>query len=69
MQRREDGRRRLRHETPVGDAVPGDEQVGEYSRKRLMRMDAAFVAAMTRAIARGLERRPDVLVSWIKANA
>jgi hypothetical protein len=54
-----DGRCRLRHETRIGDALPGDEQVGEYSRKRLMRMDAAFVAAMTRAIERGLERRSE----------
>jgi hypothetical protein len=39
---------------------PGDEVVGEYSRERLIAMDARFRAAMERAIARGLERRPEM---------
>ena len=30
-----------------------------YSREHLLKMDSLFVAAMERAIARGLERRPD----------
>jgi hypothetical protein len=38
---------------------PGDEVVGDYSRERLIKMDAKFCAAMERAIAHGLERRPD----------
>jgi hypothetical protein len=58
MQRREDGRRRLRHNTKIADAEPGDEVVGEYTRARLIRMDSAFVAAMKHAISRGLEQRP-----------
>ena len=38
---------------------PDDAQQGAFSRKQLMRMDAAFVAAMSRAIARGHERPPE----------
>jgi hypothetical protein len=38
--------------------LPGDEQVGQYSRQQLIRMDSDFVAAMERAIARGFERSP-----------
>jgi hypothetical protein len=38
---------------------PGDEMVGEYTRERLIRMDEKFCARMERAIARGLEQRPD----------
>jgi len=57
--RRDDGRRRLRHNTRIGDAEPGDERNGDYSRERLLRMDARFCAAMARALARGLERWPD----------
>jgi len=35
-----------------------DAQEGAFSRKQLLRMDAAFVAAMKGAIARGLELQP-----------
>ena len=38
---------------------PGDEQVGEYTRQRLIRMNERFVERMQDAIERGLERRPD----------
>ena len=38
---------------------PGDEVVGEWSRDRLVRMDARFVDAVERAIARGKERPKD----------
>jgi hypothetical protein len=38
--------------------MPDDGRVGDYTRERLLAMDAAFCAAMARAIARGLERRP-----------
>jgi hypothetical protein len=37
---------------------PDDAQQGGWPRSVLLKMDAKFVAAMTRAIARGLERRP-----------
>jgi hypothetical protein len=37
---------------------PGDEQNGGWSRAALFKMDARFVAAVERAISRGLERRP-----------
>jgi hypothetical protein len=36
---------------------PDDRLVGEWSRERLIKMDAKFCAAMTRAIERGLERK------------
>jgi hypothetical protein len=35
---------------------PGDEAVGEWSRERLLEMDADFVAQMVRALCLGLER-------------
>jgi hypothetical protein len=38
---------------------PGDEVVGDYSRERLIKMDAKFCERMQRAIERGLERPPD----------
>jgi hypothetical protein len=41
---------------------PGDELQGAWTRKALLEMNARFVAAMEKAIARGLERRPDDLV-------
>jgi len=36
---------------------PGDEVVGEYSRERLLRMDARFVERVERAFETGSERR------------
>ena len=36
-----------------------DDGIGPYTREQLARMDSEFVAAMERAIARGLERRPE----------
>jgi hypothetical protein len=38
---------------------PGDELVGAWSREALIAMDEKFRRAMTDAIERGLERRPD----------
>jgi hypothetical protein len=38
---------------------PGDELQGDYTREQLMRMDARFVHAVERAIARGQERAKD----------
>jgi hypothetical protein len=46
---------------------PGDEQVGEWTRERLMRMDARFVARVERAIATGRESRQ--LAAMNGANA
>jgi hypothetical protein len=37
---------------------PDDRIIGEWSRKRLLKMDQKFCSAVARAIARGLERRP-----------
>jgi hypothetical protein len=38
------------------ESQPDDEAVGEFSRERLIAMDARFRAAMEKAIARGFER-------------
>jgi hypothetical protein len=38
---------------------PDDAQQGEWPRKKLLKMDAEFCAAMERAISRGLERPPE----------
>ena len=35
--------------------LPGDEQVGQYSRQQLIRMDSDFVAAVEAALRVGLE--------------
>ena len=43
----------------AAEPEPGDELVGNWSRAQLMKMDACFCAALERAIARGLERRPE----------
>ena len=56
-----------RHEQPcdgrsvlaIAPCEPGDEIVGEWSRDRLVRMDARFVDAVERAIARGEEHPKD----------
>jgi hypothetical protein len=40
-------------------SAPGDELQGGWTREQLLRMDGDFVAAIERAIARGLERRPE----------
>ena len=37
----------------------GDEQVGNWPREQLLKMDARFVERMERAIERGLEQPPD----------
>jgi len=47
---------------------PGDEVVGEYTRKKLMRMDSRFVAAMERAFRRGHESRESASSS-VRAGA
>src|SRR5262245_54868137 len=36
-----------------------EDGIGPYTREQLIRMDSDFVAAMERAIACGLERRPE----------
>ena len=36
---------------------PGDQQVGEWTRERLERMDNRFVSAVKRALHRGAENR------------
>jgi hypothetical protein len=36
---------------------PGDQQVGEWSRERLVRMNARFVECVERAIATGSESK------------
>ena len=46
-----------RRARPPGDAEPADQQCGDYSREKLLRMDARFIARMRRAIAKGHERR------------
>jgi hypothetical protein len=48
---RDDGRRRLRHNTKIGDAEPGDERNGDYSRERLLRMDARYTLNTLKASA------------------
>ena len=42
----------------MGAFEPGDEIAGGWTRDALVKMNADFIAAMKRAIARGLERRP-----------
>jgi hypothetical protein len=42
-----------------GPCEPGDQQTGEWTRERLIRMNERFVERMERAISRGLERRLD----------
>jgi hypothetical protein len=37
----------------------GDEREGAWTRTALLKMDTAFVAAVERAIKRGLERPPE----------
>jgi hypothetical protein len=41
----------------AAEAQPGDEQYGDYSRKRLLRMDNRFQVRLRRAFKRGKERR------------
>jgi hypothetical protein len=41
------------------DATPDDARVGDYTREQLLRMNERFVERVERAIARGLERRPE----------
>jgi hypothetical protein len=48
-----------RSKIALGEVQPDDRQIGEWTRERLIRMDARFCAAMQAAIERGLERRPD----------
>jgi hypothetical protein len=42
----------------AAESEPDDRLIGEWTRERLLKMDALFVAAMERAIAAGKERRP-----------
>jgi hypothetical protein len=54
------GRRRGRRPycyCKAAEAQPGDEQCGDYSRKRLERMDSRFQARLRRAFKRGKESR------------
>jgi hypothetical protein len=41
----------------AAEAQPGDEQYGDYSRKRLLRMDNRFQVRLRRAFKRGKESR------------
>jgi len=43
----------------AADCEPGDELQGGWTQAQLVRMDADFCERMERAIARGLERRPE----------
>ena len=46
---------------------PGDEVVGEYSRERLLRMDARFTAAIERAFESGKENRTSAATNGANA--
>jgi hypothetical protein len=45
------------HNKLMIEGQPGDQQVGEWPRERLIKMDAKFCAAMERAFKRGHEQR------------
>jgi hypothetical protein len=59
MQRRDDGRRGRPSQYRHADAEPGDEIAGGWSRTELLKMNDRFVERVERAIALGLERRPE----------
>jgi hypothetical protein len=46
-----------RRARPPSDAEPADHQHGDWTRERLLKMDARFVERMQRAIAKGRENR------------
>jgi hypothetical protein len=47
--------RRLRHESQTGDPTAADAQAGDWSRERLIRMDAEFRKRLERALRCGAE--------------
>ena len=55
-----DGRRRLRHDSETGDA--DDAQHGDWTRERLIKMDARFRQRLAQAIERGKERAPSTTI-------
>jgi hypothetical protein len=65
------GKRRPEHynsASRLADGPPaGNDGDPPYSRKQLMTFDAKFCAAMERAIARGLERRPRTFIAIASA--
>jgi hypothetical protein len=54
---------RVRHRSKIGEAQPGDELNGTWSRERLEAMNAEFVAQVERAIRSGRERAPTSTVA------
>jgi len=65
MQGDDDRRRRLRHNTKIGDAEPDDRRHGDWTRAQLEKMNARFIAAVERAFHRGRERRQSAAAEFV----
>ena len=69
MQGDDDRRRRLRHNTKIGDAEPDDRRHGDWTRAQLEKMNARFIAAVERAFRRGREHRQSAAAEFISTSA
>ena len=68
MQGDDDRRRRLRHNTKIGDAEPDDRRHGDWTRAKLEKMNARFIAAVERAFRRGRERRQSAAAEFVSTT-
>ena len=61
----DDRRRRVRHNSKLAETQPDDRLHGDWTRAKLEKMNARFIAAVERAFHRGRERRQSAAAEFV----
>jgi len=64
----DDRRRRVRHNSKLAETQPDDRLHGDWTRAKLEKMNARFIAAVERAFRRGRERRQSAAAEFVSAT-
>jgi hypothetical protein len=65
----DDRRRRVRHNSKLAETQPDDRLYGDWTRAKLEKMNARFIAAVERAFRRGREHRQSAAAEFISTSA
>jgi len=64
----DDRRRRVRHNSKLAETQPDDRLHGDWTRAKLEKMNARFIAAVERAFRRGRERRQSAAAEFVSTT-
>ena len=64
----DDRRRRVRHNSKLAETQPDDRLYGDWTRAKLEKMNARFIAAVERAFRRGRERRQSAAAEFVSTT-